>query len=473
MIYSSYDNYLLIILIILSGNCIQAQCNSWGGHSKGVEQAKEQHIIYRDLFHRKQYKKAFPIWKELFRSVQSPIEAPSRHFKDGIKLYYTFAKSETNAETKAAYVNLIIDLYQQQENCLGENASDKVWLGYHLYALRAKPSLVIETFEAALRLGGQQTSSRIILPMAQLSVYLHQKRQPKFTKEYLTNVYYQLKKLAETNNTRAYLKKWEKAEQEFLRIQKHLNTIWGCAFYEKKWKPLYLKDSNNVQQNKKILDILSRTCGKERPFYIQVALRQEYLEVMTCHYVRPLSIHQQGNYQESRARCFLKKGDSLQYRTYRDKAFQLYEKAINNKDSILTSKETAELAYRIAYEAYQKDDFPKARKWCRTASLHQPNWGDPYVLVGNLYANSYSRCVSNNPHALDGNIVVWVALDEWRKAKKVDPSVQEKVNKTIKRYQRYLPVYEELFQQSLDIGAPYTVGCWIQQKTTIQVSKEK
>jgi len=287
----------------------------------------------------------------------------------------------------------------------------------------------------------------------------------------LTNLYHQLKGLAETNNTPAYLKKWEKAEQEFFSVQKHLTTIWGCDFYEKKWKPLYLKDSSNTKQNQKILEVLGRTCGKEHPFYVQVALRQEYLEVMTCHYVLPLSIYQQGNYLESHARYFLKKGDALQYRTYRDKAFKLYEEAINHKDSTLTPKETAELAYRIAYEAYQKDDFPKARKWCRTASFHQPNWGAPYILVGNLYANSYSKCAANNSHGLDGQIVIWVALDEWRKAKKVDSSVQEKVNKTIKRYQKYLPVYEELFQQSLDIGTPYTVGCWIQQKTTIQVAK--
>lgn len=456
---------------MLSGNCLQAQCNSWHGHPKGVEQAKEQHIIYRDLFHSKQYKKAFPIWKALFQSVQSPKEAPSRHFKDGIKIYYSFAKAETNAEIKAAYIDTIVDLYQQQENCLGENASNKVWLGYHLYSLRADPSLAIEAFEGALQLDGPQTSNMVILPMAQLSVYLHQKKHPKFTKEYLTNLYHQLKGLAETNNTPAYLKKWKKAEQEFLSIQKQLNTIWGCDFYENKWKPLYLKDSSNINQNKKILEVLGRTCGKERPFYVQVALRQEYLEVMICHDVRPLSIHQQGNYLESRARYFLKKSDSLQYRTYRDKAFKLYEEAINQKDSTLTPKETAELAYRIAYEAYQKDDFPKARKWCRTASLHQPNWGDPYILVGNLYASSYSKCASNNPHGLDGQIVVWVALDEWRKAKKVDPSVQEKVNKTIKRYQKYLPELQDIFQHPLDIGAPYMVGCWIQQKTTIQVAK--
>jgi hypothetical protein len=472
MINFSSDNYLLIILIMLSGNCLQAQCNSWDGYPKGAEEAKEQHIIYRDLFHSKQYKKAFPIWKALFQSVQSPKEAPSRHFKDGIKIYYAFAKSETNAEIKAAYIDTIVDLYQQQENCLGENGSNKVWLGYHLYSLRADPSLAIEAFEGALRLDGQQTSNTVILPMAQLSVYLHQKKHPKFTKEYLTNLYHQLKKLAETNNTPAYLKKWKKAEQEFLRIQEPLNTIWGCDFYEEQWKPFYLKDSSNLKQNQEILKVLGRTCGKERPFYVQVALRQEYLKVMTCHNVRPLSVHQQGRYQENRARYFLKNGDSLQYRTYRDKAFVFYEEAIDNKGSTLTAKETAELAYRIAYEAYRKDDFPKARKWCRTASLHQPNWGNPYILVGNLYASSYSKCASNNPHGLDGQIVVWVALDEWRKAKKVDPSVQEKVNKTIKRYQKYLPELKDIFQHPLDIGAPYTVGCWIQQKTTIQIAVE-
>jgi hypothetical protein len=266
MIYFSCDNCLLIILIILSGNSLLAQCNSWEGSPNGIEQAKEQHIVYRDLFNSKQYKKAFPVWKELYQSVQTPKEAPSRHFKDGIKFYYTFAKTETNPKTKTAYINTLIELYQQQENCLGENASDKVWFGYHLYSLQINPSLAIEAFEAALRLDGNKTSKTVILPLAQLSVYLHQKKHPKFTKEYLTNLYHQLKKLAEANNTPVYLEKWKKAEQEFLRIQDHLNTIWDCAFYEDKWKPLYLTDSNNTTQNREILKVIGRTCGKKTPF---------------------------------------------------------------------------------------------------------------------------------------------------------------------------------------------------------------
>lgn len=469
----SCDNYLLVILLLFYGNSLQAQCNSWEGHPKGIEQAKEQHVLYRDLFNSKQYKKAFPIWEALFQSVQSPKEVPNRHFKDGIKLYYTFAKAEKNAKKKAAYIDLIIDLYQQLENCLGENGTDKVWLGYHLYALQADPSLAIEAFEAALRLDTQQTSSIVILPLAQLSVYLYQKRHPKFTKAYLTNLYHQLKELAETKNTAPYLEKWAKAEQEFLRVQEHLNSIWGCDFYVEQYKPMYFKDSNNIEQNKEILEVLGKKCGQENPFYLQVAYRQEYLTVMTCTlYGPPLSIHQQGQYQENRARYFLKKGDSLQYKTYRDKAFEFYEEAIHKNDSTLSAKESAELAYRIAYEAFQKDDFPKARKWCRTASSFQPNWGEPYILVGNLYASSYSKCASNNPHNLDGKVVVWVALDEWKKAKRIDPSIEEKVNKRIHTYQKYLPPYNHIFQKTLTIGAPYTVGCWIQQKTTIQVIKE-
>lgn len=470
MIYFS-DNYLLIILILLSGNCLQAQCNSWDAYPNGIEQAKEQHILYRDLFNSKQYQKAFPIWKNLFQSVQSPKEAPSRHFKDGIKCYYTFAKAQNSVETKAAYVDTIIDLYQQQENCLGEKASDNVWLGYHLYSLQAKPTIAIEAFEAALLLDGKQTASTVIFPMAQLSVYLHQKKHPKFTKEYLTNLYHQLKELAETNNIPTYLKKWEKAEQEFLRIQETLNSIWDCAFYENYWKPLYWKDSNNIQQNEEMLKVLGKNCGRETPFYTQILRHQEYLKLMNCGSLN-LTTYQQGNHQEKRARYFLKNGDSLQYKIYREKAFELYEEAINNKNTTLTAKETAELAYRIAYEAYQKEDFSKSRKWCRTASLHQPNWGEPYILVGTLYASSYSRCTTGNPHDLDGKVAIWVALDEWRKAKKVDPNSKDKVNRKIKRYQKYLPPYKDVFIHSLKKGDAYTVGCWIQQKTTIQVIEE-
>lgn len=463
--------YILIIIGICPSSTLQAQCSSWEGHPEGVEKAKEQHVLYRDLFRAKQYKKALPIWEQLYKVVQSPKEAPNRHFKDGIHICYNLAKTESNSKQKTVLVNTLLQLYRAQEDCIGLKASNKVWLGYHLYALNTEYFLAMEAFEKALDLDKNKTSSTVIVPMAQLSVYLYQKKHPKFTKAYLSDLYNQLKALAERNNTNIYLEKWKKAEQEFLRLQGQLTSIWDCSFFENSWKPLYLKDSNNITQNAKILNILKQKCGEESAFYQQVNAYQEYLKYYSCGPVK-MNFYQKGKYHEMLSRRFIKNGDTLQYDKNRATAFEFYEEALKTEDSTLNSKEKSELAYRIAYQAYQEKDFPKARKWCRTASKYQPNWGEPYLLVGTLYASSYNQCRNSSTASWDEKGIVWVALDEWRKAKKVDPSIRDTANKRIKKYQKYLPRYEDIFQNSLEIGTPYLVECWIQQKTTIQVVEE-
>lgn len=477
MTYSNSNLYYLIIIGILYNSYMVAQCNSWEAHPQGIEYAKEQHVLYRDWLNNKQYQKAFPIWKALFLNVQSPKEAPNRHFKDGIYLYYNLAKIETNSTKKIVLIDTLINLYQQQENCLGKNTSNKVWMGYHLYVLQAEPSIVVEAFQEALQLGGHQTSSTVIFPMAQLSVYLYQKKHPTFTKKYVTALYHQLKDLVDQNkNNPIYLEKWKKAEQEFLRIQDYLSTIWDCNFFENHWRPLYLQDSNNIKQNEEILSILEKKCGQNTKFYQLVQQQQQALQTqnsLSCTLFVPISElppYQQGMHYEMLSRKCLKNNDSLQYKTHRANAFALYEAAIVANDSTINSKEKAELAYRIAYEYFIHEAFPKAKKWCRIASVHQPKWGAPYILVGNLYINSYTTCKLSAPSTWEGNAVIWVALDEWRKAKKIDASVKEIANKRIQRYEKYLPSSEEVFQQTLQIGAPYFVDCWIQQKTTVQVA---
>ena len=53
-------------------NNVSAQCNSWDSFPNGVEAAKEQHVLYRDMFRSKQFKEAFAIWEKLFEYVQVP-----------------------------------------------------------------------------------------------------------------------------------------------------------------------------------------------------------------------------------------------------------------------------------------------------------------------------------------------------------------------------------------------------------------
>jgi len=113
--------------------------------------------------------------------------------------------------------------------------------------------------------------------------------------------------------------------------------------------------------------------------------------------------------------------------------------------------------------------YSKARSAAREALKHKPNWGDPYLLIGKLYASSGSLCGTGT--GWNSQVVTWPAIDKWRKAKQVDSSVSKEANKLIGRYQQYMPSVEDIFQRGLKQGDAYKVPCWIQERTTIRAAK--
>ena len=71
----------------------------------------------------------------------------------------------------------------------------------------------------------------------------------------------------------------------------------------------------------------------------------------------------------------------------------------------------------------------------RAAKL-RPNWGQPYMLIGDMYASSSSSCGSD---AWEKQIAVLAALDKYAYAKSIDSSVAEDANSKIARYSSYKP----------------------------------
>ena len=113
--------------------------------------------------------------------------------------------------------------------------------------------------------------------------------------------------------------------------------------------------------------------------------------------------------------------------------------------------------------------FSKARDYARIAAKQKPNWGEPYLLIGRLYASSGPLCGPGR--GWDSQIVVWPAIDKWKYAKSIDPSAAAEANKWINQYSQYMPNVEDIFIRGLSEGQSFRVPCWIQENTTIRAAK--
>lgn len=484
----------LSVLFSTSG---MAQCESWEAYPKGKDEAENQHVIYRGFFKAKEYDKAFPVWEELFQHVKSPKAAPRRHFKDGIKMYQERIKAEMakkdamDKEKKDADLQIMISLYDQMAECTGEKTNDRAYQGYYMNRFKADPLEQLKVMDKAIELGGNEVHHVIFSPYLNVAVWLYQTEKEGFDAEYIRNMHAKFKKIVDhnvTNKTKdaaKYEEKWAKWEQKFKArgrdAKKSLeNEVFGCDYYVEMYTPLHEADPKNVEQNKEFMKMLKFKCGMEHELYqkmeaindeiIAAAKRETWqkdFDEAKCDYVK-------GEMLDTKHKTF-KEMTEEEKTVSREEAKKYYKEALDSDPDCIPEEKRADIAYSVGYDLYRAGSYSSARKYLRQASKFRPNWGKPYMLVGTMYAASGKRCDTNaddgvgqGPHA---QVVVWVAMDEWNKAKSVDPSVAGEANSKISKYKAYLPTKGEVFQQNLGWkeGGSYTVGCWIQQSTKVRL----
>ena len=125
-------------------------------------------------------------------------------------------------------------------------------------------------------------------------------------------------------------------------------------------------------------------------------------------------------------------------------------------------------AYRSLARCYQSSgNYSRARDAARRAAQVDPTAGEPYIIIGMLYAESSSQFSGD----LESKAVFWAAVDKFQKAKAMDSSVAEVANSYIRAYSQYFPSIEVIFYNDYSEGQSYNVGGWIGETTTIRAKK--
>jgi tetratricopeptide (TPR) repeat protein len=133
--------------------------------------------------------------------------------------------------------------------------------------------------------------------------------------------------------------------------------------------------------------------------------------------------------------------------------------------SMEDSNSVADAYLLMATSFLSLKDFSKGRSAAQNASRYRPTDGRPYLLIGDMYAASASDCGDNK---LTKKVAFWAAVDKYLRARAIDPSVESEATQKINTYSAYFPVMEDIFFYGLQEGESYTVGCWINEITTVR-----
>lgn len=280
-----------------------------------------------------------------------------------------------------------------------------------------------EKFEAAL---AQFDTLDSQLAKEQIGKMAYDKAVEKLVKDTATRV----------NAINNYRKVTNKLENGF---GPYANGTVLLAIYEKKFE----ENKDNLKALKKMLGILSKdSLCRASEMYNEILL--------ILHRAEP-----------SGKVAFFLGVQEFQKKNY-DKAISFFNEAIS---LYTTNEEKAQPYYFIATIESMRGSYSAARTHALEAARCNPKFGRPYILIGDMYRNSYNQ-FTNGGEGVIASAVYWVAADKYNKAQAVDPSLANECA----RKRAGLPAVSGkiLIENNLQPGQSYHVGGWINENTTVR-----
>ncbi|MCO6500342.1 MAG: hypothetical protein J5I47_08205 [Vicingus serpentipes] len=395
-------------------------------------------LIYKDYL-KAEPKLALELWRKAYKVCP---QSQKTLYTNGVDLYKDLADKETDAVKKEAYLDTMFSIYDQRIEMFGQKG---YVLGYKGQAMLVnRPSEKEKTFEIlsqAVEITKNKTQAGTLVAL--MFAAINMEKAGKMTKEEVIAVFEKTVGICAANKDNKGGDRYDAAEE---KIQSVTSPYLDCEV-------LVPMAKKNFEANKTELSWLRTTVTllKRKDCYETDAGADIFAKVAGAYF----EMEPSASGADGMGKIFLSKKEY-------DKAIEFFNKAV---DMAETNDEKAEYIMSIAKAYLYKSSYAQARTYALKAAGMKSGWGAPYILIGDCYAQSYKSCD-------DGELgrfgVYWAAVDKYQKAKSIDGSVAETANTKIARASIQYPETKDVFFYSKKSGDPYTVGCWINESTTIR-----
>ena len=394
--------------------------------------------LYRSVFKqgKESYETCLADWKYVYENAPGLRE---QTFKDGEQIYKHFFEQATDDATKKKHFDKIIEIYDQRSICWGKSnfLTGKKGLAYAKYYPEEKEK-IYDILGKAIDNGENETSYTVLKPYFQLLVKKYTTKE--VTGEEVEEAFEKIRTICEHNiaNNEEKKAKYQKVlddltpTYEKILDKEEKDGVSDCATAKEYYGGKFKENPNDPVTLAKYYRSLTKFRCTDDPVFLEVATKFNEQEPSAgkCKFI---------------ARSYKKKEDYAQAESFYNKAIDL---ETDNAKKAQIKMEVANMY------AYKKNDKTTALKIAREITQLRPDWGEPWILIGNIYAGRASSC-----GGFDGRMAISAAIDQWYKAKRVDPASASKAQKSIDKYYGNLPEKKEVFQRNLSAGASYTVPC--------------
>ncbi|MDR2026003.1 MAG: tetratricopeptide repeat protein [Prevotellaceae bacterium] len=158
------------------------------------------------------------------------------------------------------------------------------------------------------------------------------------------------------------------------------------------------------------------------------------------------------------ARVYYSKND-------REKAMQFFKEATETETN---AEDKSKYFYEFGSLVLKEGNRNEAISYARKAIAASPRNGKAYMLLGTAYTG-LQGCGDDD---VSKRAIYWVAVDQFIRAKQLDPGIAAEANKLINTYSQYFPTVDDAFFLNIMDGAKYEVKCGPVNETTIVRTKK-
>lgn len=405
----------------------------WGAEP---DKAQEAYSLYREFVKQTNYKDALPYFKTVWALAPG---ARQTTYIDGVNIYKDLLSKATDAKLKQGYVDTILMLYDGRARCFNAGYGRKA---YDMYSLTpSNVSGTLAAFDVALEKEGDKIEDFLLFPYmitAEKSLL-----KGELDTAQLINRYMQVVELVERNASGTKAAKYDAA---LAQITERMAQFLSCETIKPIMQKQYDAAPDDIVVIEKVFkNLYGLRCASD-PLFLEVAEKLVVQKPSESIYrILYYNAYNDGKYSEA-----------MKYAT---KALEL---APDNESKAKYHLEIAKIQQR-------QGDFSGARSSALKSAALSPS-GEPYLLIGDLYRASGKLCGPGT--GFESQVIVWVAIDKYEKAKQVDPSVTSEANKKIADAKQYMPTKGECFFRDLKEGQTFKVDCWINETTTVRCLDE-
>jgi len=397
--------------------------------------------VYVDFMKQKDYKGAYTHWVKAFDVCP---KSSLKMYVDGVKIYDDFIDNTEDKARKKELVDTLILIHQRRVENFGDKGKVYGRMGYYMYKYGRDRQESFNIMDTSVQILGNKSEPATLIYYFRAATDLQ--KDGKMSEMDVVNLYQNCMDIVSYNQNN---RKKERIVESYGKAEDYINKFaepyLSCEVIEGIANKGYESEKDNAEWMGKMANLLDKKDCTEGEVFFKVANRLHELEPSA----------ESANKMGILAITGKKYGEA-------EKFFKQAVEMVGDGDN----DKKAEYEFNLSKTYFGQNQYSAARTHARNAASLRSGWGEPFMLIGDMYAQSKSACEGKDQQL---GAYYWAAIDKFIQAKNVEPALTEQANKKIATYSQYFPKKEDVFFHGLAEGNSYTLECWIAETTTVRV----